>query len=88
MGQVQFVSVSKSTSTVFVECIIISGPCSDLPPLMNGGITYAGGLADNRPNNTIAMFTCDNGYTLIGGGRSVRVCQNGTWSGTAPTCQC
>ncbi|XP_064393132.1 uncharacterized protein LOC135340597 isoform X2 [Halichondria panicea] len=66
---------------------ICQRPCSDLPPLMNGGITYAGGLADNRPNNTIAMFTCDNGYTLIGGGRSVRVCQNGTWSGTAPTCQ-
>ncbi len=43
----------------------ISGSCSDLPPLMNGGITYTGGLADNRPINTVATFTCDNGYTLL-----------------------
>ncbi len=65
----------------------VSGTCSDLPPLMNGGITYTDGLVDSRPINTIATFTCVNGYTLIGG--SFRVCQNdGTWSGTAPTCQC
>ncbi len=64
----------------------ILGPCSDLPPLMNGVITYTGGLVDSRPINTIATFTCDNGYTLTGG--SFRACQNdGTWSGTAPTCQ-
>ena len=62
----------------------ISGPCSDLPPLMNGDITYSGGLADSRP---IAFFACDNGYTLTGG--SFRACQNdGTWDGTTPTCQC
>ncbi|XP_064386214.1 sushi, von Willebrand factor type A, EGF and pentraxin domain-containing protein 1-like [Halichondria panicea] len=60
--------------------------CFDLPPLMNGGITYTDGLADSRPINTIATFTCDNGYTLTGG--SFRACQNdGTWSETAPTCQ-
>ena len=64
----------------------ISGTCYDLPPLMNGGITYTNGLTDSRPINTIATFTCDNGYTLTGGG--VRACQNdGTWSGTAQTCQ-
>ena len=54
---------------------------------MNGVITYTDGLADSRPINTIALFTCDNGYTLTGGG-SFRVCQNdGTWDGAAPTCQ-
>ncbi len=54
---------------------------------MNGGITYTGGLVNSRPINTIATFTCDNGYTLTGG--SARACQNdGTWSGSAPTCQC
>ena len=66
-----------------------SGPCSDLPPLINGVITvtYTGGLVDSRPVNTIATFTCDNGYTLTGG--SFRTCQNdGTWSGIALTCQC
>ena len=65
----------------------ISGTCSDLPPLMNGDITYnGGGSADSRTINTIAFFTCDNGYTLTGG--SFRQCQNdGTWDGTTPTCQ-
>ncbi len=64
----------------------ISGICSDLPPLMNGGITYTAGLADSRPVNTLATFTCDNGYTLTGG--SFRACQNdGTWDGITPTCQ-
>ena len=54
---------------------------------MNGGIAYTGGLADSRPINSIAFFTCDNGYTLTGGVR-FRVCQNdGTWDGTTPTCQ-
>ncbi len=53
---------------------------------MNGVITYTGGPADSRPVNTIATYTCDNGYTLTGG--SFRQCQNdSTWSGTAPTCQ-
>ncbi len=64
----------------------ISGPCFDLPQLMNGVIAYTDGLADSRPINTIATYTCDNGYTLTGG--SFRQCQNdGTWSGSAPTCQ-
>ncbi len=46
------------------------------------------GMVDVPNNNfgTVATFTCDNGYTLTGG--SFRVCQNdGTWSGSAPTCQ-
>ncbi len=64
----------------------ISGTCSDLPPLMNGGITYEAGSDNSRPVNTIATFTCDNGYTLTGG--SFRACQNDrTWSGTTPTCR-
>ncbi len=54
---------------------------------MNGVIAYDTGLADSRPINALATFTCDNGYTLTGG--KFRLCQNdGTWSGTTPTCQC
>ncbi len=70
-----------------IYCVFtISGPCFDLPPLMNGGIIYNGGLADSRPINTVAFFTCDNGYTLTGG--SFKACQNdSTWDRTTPTCQ-
>ncbi len=87
MGHLQLVSVSETEFVLLhVYVFTISGACFDLPPLMNGGITYTGGLADSRPVNTIATYTCDNGYTLTGG--SFRACQNfRTWSGTAPTCQ-
>ena len=90
MGQLQLVSVSRikfdNVQIMYVH-YIISGHCFDLPPLMNGGITYTGGLTDSRPINTFATYTCDNGYTITAGG-SFRVCRNdGTWSGTAPTCQ-
>ncbi len=57
---------------------------------MNGVITYTAGLADSRPINTLATFTCNNGYTLTGGITSnFRQCLNDrTWSGITPTCQC
>ncbi len=65
---------------------LISGTCFDLPPLINGVIAYDAGLADSRPLNTIATFTCDNGYTVTGW--NFRQCLNdGTWSASAPTCQ-
>ncbi|XP_064386164.1 uncharacterized protein LOC135334777 [Halichondria panicea] len=61
--------------------------CFDFPPLMNGDITYTGGSIDSRPVDTVATYTCNNGYTLTTGG-SFRQCQNnGTWSGSTPTCQ-
>ncbi len=86
VGQLQCVSVSKVNFVLFKCVFTVSGPCFDLPPLMNGGITYTDGLADSRPINTIATFTCDNGYTLTGGSR---VCTSGgIWSGTPQTCQC
>ena len=86
MGHLQLVKVS-GIEFIFVECMFtISGPCFDLPPLMNGVIAYDAGLTDSRPLNTIATFTCDNGYTLTGG--NFRQCLNdGTWSASAPTCQ-
>ena len=85
MGQLQCVSIlNKYLLNVMFT---ISGPCSDLPPLMNGGITYTGGLADSRPINTIATFTCDNGYTLTGGSTTRTCGSDGVWSGFAPRCQ-
>ncbi len=87
VGHLQLVSVSGiDLYGLFVECVFtISGTCFDLPPLMNGVVAYTAGPADSRPINTIATFTCDNGYTITGG--NFRQCLNdGTWSGTTPTC--
>ncbi len=88
VGQLQLVSVSKwiLTNSHYLSSLLISGTCFDLPPLINGVIAYDAGFADSRPINTIATFTCDNGYTLTGG--NFRQCLNdGTWSASAPTCQ-
>ncbi len=60
--------------------------CSDLvlPTLM---VSYNGGSPGNRPVDTGATYSCNNGYTLIGGDIT-RVCVNGgSWSGSTPTCQ-
>ncbi len=86
MGHLQSVSVSEIEFVLFIM-FTISGTCSDLPPLINGGITYTAGLTDSRPINTVATYTCDNGYTLTGG--SFRQCHNDrTWSGSAASsCQ-
>ena len=88
MGHLQLVKVS-GIEFIFVECMFtISGTCFDLPPLINGVNAYDAGSADSRPINTIATFTCDNGYTLELTGGNFRQCLNdGTWSGSAPTCQ-
>ena len=37
---------------------------------------------------SVATYTCDSGYVLLGGSQQ-RTCQdNGTWDGTEPSCIC
>ena len=60
--------------------------CLDLTVQANGMISYNIGTASQRPVGTVATYTCDTGYTLIGG--TTRTCVNGgVWSGSVPTCQ-
>ena len=69
------------------HCCCVYGPflttvsnCSTLSDPPNGRISYSGN------ESTTAHYTCDSGYELNGSG--TRVCQtNGTWSGSAPTCE-
>ena len=49
-------------------------------------ISYNMGTASLRPEDTVATYTCNTGYTLNGG--SIRTCgSDEMWSGLASTCR-
>lgn len=57
--------------------------CGPLEDLANGDVITLGGTTLNQ----VARYFCDEGYNLIG--LESRVCVSpGTWSGSAPSCQC
>ena len=60
--------------------------CSDLPSLTNGIIIYGGAGSNNsRPVDTVAIYTCEAGYTLTD--VSTRTCgSDGVWNGFASNC--
>ena len=59
-------------------CLIVR--CGGLSNPSNGRVR----ITNDVPGST-ATYTCNSGYTLVGG--ETRTCQNdGTWSGSAPTC--
>ena len=56
--------------------------CSNLPNPPNGRVSLSTGVFIGSR----ATYTCDSGYSLVGG--STRVCQNdGNWSGRPPICR-
>ena len=58
----------------------------DCDPLNNPSNHHVDHTAGTAPGQT-ATYSCNTGYDLLGD--STRTCQaTGTWSGTAPTCQC
>ena len=63
------------------------GPCSELDFPMNGNVTYSD---VSRAVNTVATYSCNDGFNLAGGNSS-RTCtaQGSTtsWSGSAATCE-
>ena len=67
--------------------------CSELPALENGMITYSpDSEGPNYDLSTVATYTCNEGFALVGGDR-MRTCEDvsngssGEFDGTAPTCQ-
>jgi len=62
-----------------LPCIV--GNCPELFPPDNGAVSYSGdGVV------SIAEYTCNTGYSLIGGDLK-RFCNNDDmWNGTAPSC--
>ena len=62
--------------------LMYSGDCSSLPNPDNGLVSSSG----TTPGST-AAYSCDSRCTRRGS--RTRTCQSdGTWSGSAPTCEC
>ena len=68
--------------------------CPDLPGPTNGRVTFSTDSLAPFTLNTVATYSCDEGYGLSGGS-TTRTCgpnavntdPEGTWSGSAPTCE-
>ena len=62
-------------------------PCMDLNELpTNGHISYNNGTTNNRTAGTVAAYSCDTGYLLVGD--TTRVCQvDGSWNSNPPNCK-
>ena len=63
--------------------------CASLVVPANGQISYATDMDPEFDGETVAMYSCIEGFGLKGGDVA-RTCEGspiGTWSGNAPTCE-
>ena len=70
-------------------CLSPPGVCPELPPLVNGTISYTGDTIPPFDPNTTATFSCNEGFVLSSNAN--RVCLdngngNALWSGESPVC--
>ncbi|XP_064386500.1 CUB and sushi domain-containing protein 3-like isoform X1 [Halichondria panicea] len=65
--------------------------CFDLGNQANSDISYNGGTSNLRPPDTVAIYTCVNGYKIDGTASDTMITRschtNGLWSGTTPSCE-
>ena len=58
--------------------------CGPLPSINGGAVEYS----QETTFESVATYTCDAGFELVGGGMETRTCtETGEWSGDEPTCQ-
>ena len=66
--------------------------CPELPAIINGMISYSPDMMAPYSVDTVATYTCNDGYVLTGG-IEMRTCRDngdgtgGSFDGTAPTCE-
>ncbi len=63
--------------------------CPALAPIPNGAITYDPDMTAPYDVDTVATYSCNDGYFLLGG-FATRLCVNiggGIWVGLAPVCE-
>ena len=75
-----------------VSCVTSVIVCEALELLEDGNVTYSVGEGDPLVFGTIATYSCDIGYSLLG--VEIQTCEGngssvtGGWNGTEPTCLC
>ncbi len=75
-------SLVQRTHVLWIPCIYAAVNCGALPNPTSGQVSTPSGTTFMRT----ATYTCNPGYTLLGGSMT-RTCQaNVLWSGAAPTC--
>ncbi len=63
-----------------------TGQCPELPPITNGAISYFADMMVPFNQGTVATYTCNGGFVLIG--IPTRLCGGGgVWFGVAPECR-
>ena len=74
-----------------IFCTSVSAiTCPSLGTFANGQITYSIDITAPHNFGTVAIFSCNTGFSLSGG--STRTCggdgssENGVWSGSSPVC--
>ena len=76
----RYISVIGCLELYYSVPLAATADCGSLNNPLNGQVT----LTDTTVGST-ATYECDSGFTLVG--NEERTCQDdGTWSGTDPTC--
>ena len=67
---------------MIIYILILTVDCGSLTDPANGSVNHTAGTTFGQT----ATYSCNTGYNLVGD--STRTCQaEGSWSGSAPTCQ-
>ena len=73
----------------YVYAIIIfsfAEQCPALEPIPNGAITYTPDMMADFNVGTLALYSCDFGFILVGSESQLCI-GGGIWSGQPPECQ-
>ena len=68
--------------------ILSAGLCDELSDPENGNVNVTRPVDTGLTEGSVAAYTWNNGYQLIGGNLTRTCINTGLWSGEEPTCLC
>ena len=61
--------------------IVLAINCGEPVSITNGDVSYSSTIVDS-----LATYSCNNGYTLVGDSDTVKCTNSGEWEGSIPAC--